>query len=223
MTTIESIMTTIESIKARLPNGNKVQAELIYDQHAAHPRECDNLGTILIAPNKAHWIANRDSAVDTSIPLGNSPFEHWENLRREQLKLKKSDIAIAYPITKYEHGEISLQLGYTKGWDYTVSGFVYVTKETIRREYGVKRITKSMLNNAKNCLQSELDMLTSWLNGECYGWQIKEYALTDDGLDWKEVAVLDACWGYFDKEQALDDMQNMLKLLTATKNQPEEV
>ena len=218
-------MTAIESIKARLPNGNKAKAELIYDQHehATNPRECDNLGTILIAPSKSHWIANRDSAVDTSIPFGNSPYEHWENLRREQLNLKKSDIAIAYPITKYEHGSISLSLGYKQGWDYGVVGFVYVTKETLREEYGVDRITKSIIERAKNCLQSELDMLTAWLNGDCYGWQIKEYALTDDGLDWKEVDVLDACWGYFDKEQALDDMQNMLKLLTATKNQPEEV
>ena len=211
-------MNAIETLKARLPNGNKAKAELVYDQHATTPREGDNLGTILIAPNKAHWIANRDSAVDTSIPLGNSPFEHWENLRREQLKLKKSDIAIAYPITKYEHGEISLQLGYTKGWDYTVSGFVYVTKETIRREYGVKRITKSMLNNAKNCLQSELDMLTAWLNGNCYGWQIKEYTPTDDGLDWKEVDVLDSCWEYFDKEQALDDMKDALICLAPGNN-----
>ena len=215
-------MTTIESIKARLPNGNKVQAELVYDPDAANPRECDNLGTILIAPNKAHWIANRDSAV-ASIPFGNSPHEHWDNIRREQLKLKKSDIAIAYPITKHEHGEISLQLGYKSGWDYTVSGFVYVTKETLRKCYGVDRITKSIIEQAKTCLQSELDMLTAWLNGDCYGWQIKEYALTDDGLDWEEVDMLDSCWGYLDKGQALDDMQNMLKLLTATKNQPEEV
>ena len=212
-------MTAIKSIKARLPNGNKVQAELIYDQHATNPRECDNLGTILIAPNKAHWVASRDDVVDTSIPLGNNPYEHWNNLRREQLKLKKSDIAIAYPITKYEHGEISLQLGYKQGWDYGVVGFVYVTKEQVRKCYGVDRITKSIIERATNCLQDELDMLTHWLNSDCYGWQIKEYALTDDGLDWKEVDVLDACWGYFGKEQALDDM---LKLLTATTNQPEE-
>ena len=216
-------MRAIETLKARLPNGNKVQAELVYDTDAANPRDCDNLGTILIAPNKAHWIANRDAAVDTSIPFGNSPYEHWDNIRREQLKLKQSEIAIAYPITKYEHGEISLQLGRKSGWDYTVSGFVYVTKEQVRKCYGVDRITKSIIERAKNCLQSELDMLTSWLNGECYGWQIKEYALTDDGLEWEEVDILDSCWGYFDQEQALDDMQNMLKLLTATKNQPEEV
>ena len=214
-------MTAIETLKARLPNGNKAQAELIYDQHADNPRDCDNLGTILIAPRLSHWIANRDSAVDISIPFGNSPHEHWDNIRREQFK--KSDIAIAYPITKYEHGEISLQLGYKSGWDYTVSGFIYVTKETIRKCYGVDRITKSIIEHVKTCLQSELDMLTAWLNGECYGWQIKEYALTDDGLDWEEVDTLDNCWGYFDKEQALTDMQNMLKLLTATKNQPEEV
>ena len=216
-------MNAIEILKARLPNGNKVQAELVYDPDATNPRECDSLGTILITPNKAHWIASHDDEVDASIPLGKNPYEHWENIRKQQLNLKKSDIAIAYPIPKYEHGSISLSLGYKQGWDYGVVGFIYVTKETLRKCYGVDRITKSIIERAKNCLQSELDMLTAWLNGDCYGWQIKEYALTDDGLEWEEVDILDACWGYFDQEQALDDMQNMLKLLTATKNQHEEV
>ena len=203
-------MKAIETLKARLPNGNKVQAELIYDQHADNPRECDNLGTILIAPNKAHWVASPDVAVDTSIPLGKNPYEHWQNLRRQQLKLRKSEIAIGYAITKHEHGEISLQLGHKSGWDYGVVGFVYVTKDQVRKCYGVKRITKSIIEYAEKRLQDELDILTRWLNGECYGWQIKEYALTDDGLDWEEVDTLDSCWGYFDKEQALDDMKDML-------------
>lgn len=214
-------MNAIEIIKSRLPNGNKAQAELVYDQHATTPREGGNLGTILIAPQKSHWVASSDSAVDTSIPFGNSPHEHWENLRREQLKLKKSDIAIAYPITKREHGgEISLSLGYKSGCDRGAVGFVYVTKEQVRKCFGVDRITKSIIARAESCLQSELDLLTSWLNGDCYGWQIKEYALTDE-LDWEEVGILDDCWGYFDKEQALDDMKDTLNHLT--KNQHEEV
>ena len=211
-------MNAIEILKARLPNGNKVQAELVYDPDATNPREWDNLGTILIDSSKSHWVASPDDEVDTSIPLGKNPYEHWENLRREQLKLKKSDIAVVYPITKYEHGEISLQLGYTKGWDYGVVGFVYVTKETLRKEYGVKRITKSMLNNAENCLQSELDMLTAWLNGNCYGWQIKEYTIAEDGLSWQEVDTLDACWGYLDQDYALSDMKDALICLAPGNN-----
>ena len=207
-------MTAIESIKARLPNGNKAKAELIYDQHATSPREWDNLGTILIAPNKAHWVASPDDVVDTSIPFGNNPYEHWENLRREQLNLKKSDIAIAYPITLREHGEISLSLGYMQGWERCVIGFIYVTKEQVRKCYGVNRITKSIIERAKTRIQSELGTLTAWLNGDCYGWQIKEYALTQDGLDWEEVGILEGCWGYFDKEQALGDMKDMLNQLT---------
>lgn len=206
-------MKAIETLKARLPNGNKAKAELVYDQHATNPRECDNLGTILIAPRLSHWIATSpDDIVDTSIPFGNSPYEHWENLRNKQLNLKKSEVAIVYPITKYEHGEISLSLGYKSGWDHSVVGFVYVTKETIRKCYGVDRITQKHIERTKDCLQDELHMLTAWLNGSCYGWRIKEYALTDDGLDW-EVDTLDACWGYFDQDYALAAMKDALNCL----------
>ena len=211
-------MNAIEILKARLPNGNKVQAELVYDPDATNPRECDSLGTILITPNKAHWIASHDDEVDASIPFGNSPYEHWDNIRREQLKLKKSEIAIVYAVTKYEHGEIFLQLGHKSGWERGVVGFIYVTKETLRKCYGVDRITKSIIERAKNCLQSELDMLTAWLNGHCYGWQIKEYAITDDGLDWKEVDVLDACWGYFDQDYAFGSMKDALNYLAPNQN-----
>ena len=212
-------MNAIELLKAHLPNGNKVQAELVYDHATTSPREWDNLGMILITPDKSHWVASPDDVVDTSIPFGNNPHEHWENLRRDQLNLKKSDIAIAYPITKYEHGSISLSLGYNSGWDCEVVGFIYVTKETLRKEYGVNHITKSIIERAENCLQSELNTLSNWLNGECYGWYIKEYASTDDGLVWEEVGILGDCWEYLDEEQALDDMKDMLVHLT--KNQCE--
>ena len=172
-------MHAIETLKARLPNGNKVQAQLVYDPDpdATNPRQQDNLGTILIAPSKSHWVASPDATVDTSIPFGNGPYEHWENIRREQLQLKKSDIAIAYPITKYEHGCISLSLGHESGFDHCAAGFIYATKEQVRKAYGVKRITKSILEHAENCMQSELDTLTNWINGEVYGWLIKEYTL----------------------------------------------
>ena len=216
-------MTTIETLKARLPNGNKAEAALVYDLNSdtTNPREGDNLGTILIAPSKAHWVANRDVAVDISIPFGNSPYEHWENLRREQLQLKKSDIAISYPITKHEHGgEIRLSLGCGQSgcWDNDVVGFIYVTKDQVRTWYGVERITKSITEHAKACLKSEVDLLTAWLNGECYGWQVKEYTLDDDGLDWKVVGVLESRWGYFDKEQAVADMQDMLIAICQSAN-----
>lgn len=199
MPTKETQMTifadAIHTEKHALPNGKVLVGVIEYDHDATNPREWDNLGKILIAPNKSHWVASPDDVVNTDIAMGNNPYTHWDNIRREQLQLKKSDIAIALPITKYEHGNISLSLGYKQGWDYGVVGFVYATKEQVRKCYGVNRLTKSIIERAENCIQSELDILSDWLNGYCYGYRVYEVEYNELGYI-ENYTELDSCWSF---------------------------
>lgn len=185
----------IHTEKHKLPNGKVLIGVIEYDHHATNPRTWGNLGTILTAPNKSHWIGGDDGLVDMSIELGDSPYEHWENIRREQLRFLKSEIAFDCPLTKYEHGEISLSLGYKQGWDYSVIGFIYVTKEQVRKWYGVKRITKAILERVENHLEAEISELSSWLNGDCYGYCVYEVQYDELG-DIAEYEMIEGCWDY---------------------------
>lgn len=209
-------MNAIHTEEHKLPNGKVLVGVIEYDNEATNPRTWSNLGTIMVAPQKSHWVGNTDELVDMSIELGNNPYEHWENIRREQLGLKKSEIAFDCPITKYEHSEISLSLGYKQGWDYGVIGFIYVTKEQVRQWYGVKHITKAILEKVENCLEVELGVLSSWLNGDCYGYRVYEVEYDELG-DIAEYKALDSCWGFIgSKDYCQDELQDTIAHILAT-------
>lgn len=206
----------IHTEKHKLPNGKVLVGVIEYDHSATNPRTWDNLGTIIITPNKSHWIGGADELVDMSIELGDNPYEHWENIRRQQLRLLKSEIAFDCPITKYEHGGISLSLGYKQGWDYGVIGFVYVTKEQARKWYGVKRITQTILEKVENRLEAEVGELSSWLNGDCYGYRVYEVQYDELG-DIAEYEVIESCWDYVgDKGCCQDELQDTIAHILAT-------
>ena len=181
--------------KQTLPNGKAVVGVIEHDPNATTPRGWANLGKILIEPSKSHWIASPDDVVDSDIALGNNPYIHWDNICREQLQLKKPDIAIAFPIIKHEHGAITLSLGFKQGRDFDVVGFVYATKQQVREWYGVNRLSKSIIERAEKCIRSEIDTLADWLNGKCYGYRVYAVEYNDMG-DIEDYTELDSCWGF---------------------------
>lgn len=199
-------------------DGRVLIGEVAYCADAANPREWDNLSTLLLHPNKSCWTVEKryqspyyegDLIVDLDIDKGDAPYEHLENLIKHQLRMRPSDV-VAYPITKYEHGCISLSLGYREGWDCGVVGFVFATKEKIRYAYGVKRVTKSVLEKVKNVMESELDDLSQWLNGEVYEYAIKEVTLDECG-DVVDTVCLDSCAGFYGYDAAIEEMQTALQ------------
>ena len=181
--------------KHALPNGKAVVGVIEHDPNATTPREWANLGKILIELSKSHWIASPDDVVDNDIALGMNPYTHWDNIRREQLQLKNSDIAIAFPIIKHEHRAITLSLGFKQGRDFDVVGFVYATKQQVREWYGVSRLSKSTIERAEKCIQAEIDILADWLNGKCYGYRVYAVEYNDLG-DIEDYTELDSCWGF---------------------------
>lgn len=59
----------------------------------------------------------------------------------------------------------------------------------MRKEFGVKRLTKEHRIKARKILQQEVETYNDYVSGNVYG-----YTITQDGGDELD---LDSCWGFF--------------------------
>ena len=66
-------------------------------------------------------------------------------------------------------------------------GYIYVTKENVRKEYNAKRVSRKVLDKVSKLLQSEVEEYDHFLTGNVYGYEIT-------GI---EEHVIDSCWGFF--------------------------
>jgi len=147
-------------------NGKTI--EIMYDQDAQSPRENDNLGTILYT--------------STRYNLGDKRVDRAEI---EAIANDKNNIVL--PVYAYIHSGTCLNTtGFSCPWDSGQCGIIYVSKESIRKEWNVKKISAKLRAKVIENLRGEIDEFSKFLGGEVYGYVIKD----KDGND------LDSCWGY---------------------------
>lgn len=185
---------------------------ITYDECPLNPvTDWDLLGTMAVHPNHAHWA---HEAIDLDIPMGNNPSEHMRNFIKAK-GYKQSEV-IAYPITKYEHGGISLSLGDNRTCDFDsgIIGFIYASKEKIRKEFKVQRITKDIVEQVAEIFANELNNQSDYLNGEVFAYRIYQVN-TAEFEKYGEHCLeksekLDSSHGYYDEQFAIDDMKDIL-------------
>lgn len=110
-----------------------------------------------------------------------------EPIAREMVE-RALDGCIILPLYLYDHSGLVMSTGaFSCPWDSGQVGYIYCLPETIRREFnGDKEL-------ARKCLESEVDIYSTWLSGECYGYEV------DD----------DSCWGFIGEDHlrsALNDL-----------------
>jgi len=74
-------------------------------------------------------------------------------------------------------------------------GHIYVTPDEIRKEYGVRHITKKTVEVVKNVLEAEVKIFGCYMNGDVFG-----YVLEDE-----KGNELGSCWGYYGDEHCLEE------------------
>jgi hypothetical protein len=98
------------------------------------------------------------------------------------------------PLFLYDHSGITMKTTpFSCQWDSSHVGWIYVTKENIRKEYGIKKITKKVKEMVYRILISEVEEYDQYLNGEVYG-----FIITDD----ETGEEIDSCWGFYGEEAA---------------------
>lgn len=165
------------------------------DNIAESPREWDNLGTITA------WHRNYN--------LSDERHNYDVETFVEEVVNDKNTISL--PLYIYEHGGIALSTApFSCRWDSGQVGWIHVSKDKIRKEYGVTRITKKVLERVLKVLESEVDTYGKYVNGEVYGFEI----LDADG------EYIDSCWGFIgdsDDKYMLETARDVIDCEEATR------
>ena len=120
--------------------------------------------------------------------------------RQEDIDILESrDDIISYPVYAYIHSGIALSLGqFSDQWDSGLFGFYIVDKAKLRHEWGVKRITKDVRKKIDECVESEIQRLEDYYEGNVYGVCVLER----DGDSWRYLDNDEVCWGFFGDDEA---------------------
>ena len=171
------------AVKVVRKNGYAVVVE--YDDCPENPREWSNLGKLFLKTRSVHATECTEEEMETAL--------------------------VKVPVYKYEHSGVILKAS-TNGnlfscpWDSCLAGYIVATAEDIRREYGVKRITKRVTDLVVKVLMDEIETYSQYVSGEVYGFEV--YKVDDDVPDrlvCEKGELVDSCWGYYDIDDAVED------------------
>jgi hypothetical protein len=171
------------------------------DDMAESPREWDNLGHIVCFHRRYDLGDKHDLTTDM--------FEGREEMERYLIKKKKA-IIIA-PLFLYDHSVLRIKIGSFYGllpqghaeFDSGQIGFIYATEEDIRKEYGVKKITKKLKERVRELLENEVKIYDNYIRGYVFAFIVE-----------KDGEVIDSCGGYFgdiEKSGLLDEAHNNIE------------
>lgn len=152
--------------------------EIYYDACPQNPREWDNLGK-MVCFHKRYNLGDKHN-------YRASDYNSWEEVR-EAIE-RDYNVAVILPVYMYDHSGIILSTNPFKcRWDSGQVGWIFVTKEKLRKEFGVRRITKKIKEKAREILAEEVNVYSDYIEGNVFGYILKD----ENGEE------LDSCWGFY--------------------------
>jgi hypothetical protein len=156
---------------------NNKTLEVTQDEYAESPRHDDNLSTMICFHGRYN-LGDKHN-------YKHQNYSGWAEM--EKAIIKNESPAVILPLYLYDHSGITISTSpFSCGWDSGQIGFVFVSKEKLRKEYSVKRITNEIINKATKVLLAEVETYDNYLRGEVYGYTL----LNENG------EVEDSCWGF---------------------------
>lgn len=170
----------------------RLTVKIYQDEDAESPREWDNLGTMVCWHRRYNL---GDDGVGSTGKRESRQFDSpadFEEFRDN----KANGVVVCLPLGLLDHSGITMWVGNgphwtdSAGWDSGQVGWIFATRETIRKEYGCKRITRKLLAKVEDVLRQEVKTYDEYLTGEVYGYDIED----------EHGESVDSCWGFFGAE-----------------------
>ena len=175
----------------KLKNGKTL--EIVQDNNPDSPREWDNMGTMICFHGRYN-LGDKHN-------YDHKDYSGWEEM--ETAIIKNESPAVILPLYLYDHSGITISTSpFSCGWDSGQIGFIFVSKEKLKKELNVKRITKDIIQRAEKCLLGEVNTYDQYLTGDVYGYKVIDEQGNEE----------DSCWGYYGEDSIKDEFKNELEV-----------
>jgi hypothetical protein len=173
-------------------NIGKYQIEIIQDTDIQSPREDDNIGTM---------VCFHDCFSGDEHNYNHGDYNSWDEM--EEDIIRNENVGVILPLYLYDHSGLTMNTtGFNCPFDSGQVGFIFISKETIRNEFGVKYVTKKVREKIEKQLVGEVETFDQYLTGDVYGFRI-----TDTEKD-EEV---DSCWGFYGSEYCMEEAKGIVQ------------
>ncbi|MCK5502488.1 MAG: hypothetical protein KAI82_14725 [Tritonibacter mobilis] len=160
--------------------------KIYHDPDAESPREWPNLGTLICWHRRYRLGDSHQFDSPEAFLRDLAGVSDQSDLTMDQLRDRAERKAILLPVFLYDHSGLAMNtIGFHCPWDSSQVGYVHVTHEAVRKEFGVKRISKALCETAEDILRAEIVSYDAYLAGRVYGYVIEQ-----------EGEEVDACWGF---------------------------
>ena len=144
--------------------------EVDFDEFADNPRELCEYQSEMICAHKRYNLGDED--------FDSEDFDGWDDMENFYGKN-----CIILPLYLYDHSGITMNTtGFHCPWDSGQVGVIRWKKESIRKEFNIKRITKKHKTMIEEHLKGEIQEYDRYLRGDIYMVQIFDNE-TDELID----------------------------------------
>jgi hypothetical protein len=159
------------------------------------PRDWCNLGK-MVCFHKRYDLGDKHE-------FNSSMFDSWYELERHLIN--KYNAVVILPLYLYDHSGITMStMPFSCPWDSGRVGFIYADRESILKEYKIKRITEKIKQKVKDVLFGEVNVYDQYLRGDIYSFTITDENDNEIGSDYE-------IYGYDECEKQANDMVEQLK------------
>jgi len=138
-------------------------------------------------------------------------YNGWEEM--EAAIIKNENAAVILPIYMMDHSGLSISTSNSgfracdsAGWDWGQIGFICISKEKARKEYG--KLTKDTLAKITKYLIGEVEEYNQYQGGDVWG-----YIVDGNGED-------DSCWGFYGYDYCIKEAKRVAEWIAFKKCKP---
>ncbi len=168
---------------------------LYYDEDSESPRKWDNICVFHIAHRRYSF--------------GDKNYNDAESIHKAERRAKaRGDIVL--PLYMYDHSGITIALTpFSCRWDSSQVGFVAVPRLKMIEEFGKKIFTPKLKVRALEIAEAEVKEMDMFCTGQVYGFKVfGPMTGDDDDDDCREE--LEACWGFYGEEYAIEEAKGSI-------------